>query len=230
MGAADDASPLAVARKLIHDLRQPLAALQMWLDLLDGALRDQVGEKEQRYLGKIRTEIGRMTAMLEHSSSAAAAAAAPAASPPTPAAPAAAGPSEQRNECGLRLGGAPLLVVEDDEVTAEALQLALESEGASVAVAASIADALALFEAARPLAVLSDLSLADGDGYALAAEIRQRDAACGASTVLIAVTGFDSDETRAATRRAGFDEIVTKPFSLAALVDLLERLTAPARG
>ena len=31
---------------LIHDLRQPLAAMQMWVELLGEALAGQVGEKE----------------------------------------------------------------------------------------------------------------------------------------------------------------------------------------
>src|SRR5262245_38816033 len=63
-------------RRLIHDLRQPLAAMQMWLDLLDDALRDQVGEKELRYLTKVRAEMARLAQLLSG-----AAAAAPAAAP-----------------------------------------------------------------------------------------------------------------------------------------------------
>ncbi|MEW6268116.1 MAG: response regulator [Thermodesulfobacteriota bacterium] len=201
-------------RSVIHDLRQPLAALQVWIELLESSVKGKLDEKEQRYLSKIREETSRLAALLSSAAGAASAPDAPAEQPAAESAP------------GLRLAGAPLLVVEDDDVTAEALQLALESEGASVAIAASIADALALFEASPPIAVLSDLRLPDGDGFALVREIRKRDEASGARTAVVAVTGFDNDETRAATRAAGFDDLVGKPFSIAHLVALLGRLIA----
>jgi CheY-like chemotaxis protein len=210
-------APGGGARSVIHDLRQPLAALQVWVDLLDGALKGRLEDKEQRYLGKIRDELARLTALL--------AGAAGTDAPASVAGERAAttGPP------GLRLAGLPVLVVEDDDVTAEALQLALEGEGASVAVASSIEDALELLEASRPVAVLTDLKLADGDGYALAREVRARDESRGTRTAVVAVTGFDGEETRRATSAAGFDDLVGKPFSIADLVAKLERLTAMRR-
>jgi CheY-like chemotaxis protein len=122
------------------------------------------------------------------------------------------------------LAGLSLLVVEDDEMTAEALQLALEAEGASVAVAATIADGLARFRELSPDAVLSDLRVSDGDGFALVGDIRKIDRGTGRSTVAVAVTGYDSRETRAAARDAGFDETVTKPFAIDQLVATVARL------
>ncbi|MBY0275489.1 response regulator, partial [Candidatus Binatia bacterium] len=122
--------------------------------------------------------------------------------------------------------GLSLLVVEDDEMTAEALQLALESEGASVAVAGTIADGLARFREAALDAVLSDLRVGDGDGLTLVGEIRRSDGSTGRRTVAVAVTGDDSRETRAAARAAGFDETVTKPFAIDALVATVVRLIA----
>ncbi|HEY8517645.1 MAG TPA: response regulator [Candidatus Binatia bacterium] len=219
-------------RSVIHDLRQPLAALQVWLDLLDGALKGRLDEKEQRYLAKIREEASRLGALLSSASSAGGTSSA-AATPAEPAATTRAStPGDPKpgaapeNPPGLRLAGAPLLLVEDDDVTAEALQLALEAEGASVAIAGSIADALALLDAAPPVAVLSDLRLPDGDGYDLVREIRKRDQAAGRHTAVVAVTGFDSSETRAATRSAGFDELIGKPFSITHLLATLDRLIA----
>ena len=87
-------------------------------------------------------------------------------------------------------------------------------------------DGLALFEESSPDAVLSDLRVADGDGLTLIAEIRRRDQERGRRTAAIAVTGFDSPETRAAARDAGFDQTITKPFQLASLIDAVVRLTA----
>lgn len=216
MPAADDqASAHAETRRVIHDLRQPLAAMQVWVDLLAEALHDQVGEKETRYLAKIRAEVTRMGALLANSASA-------------PAAPPSAAPraADAKRADGARLAGVSLLVVEDDAMTAEALQLALEGEGATVAVAATIADGLALFAARRPDGVLSDLRVSDGDGYALVAEIRRCDQVEGRRTVALAVTGFDGDETRAASRAAGFDALLSKPFAIDHLIESVARLIA----
>jgi CheY-like chemotaxis protein len=202
-------------RTVIHDLRQPLSALQVWVDLLADALRD-AGDKEQRYLGKIRGEVTRMAELLARSSAAANdAPVVPRAESPAPP------PSAQE---GSPLAGTCLLVVEDDEVTAEALQLTLEGEGATVVLATTVTDALALHEASRPDVVLSDLRIGDGDGCALLVELRRSDAAVGRRTAAIAVTGFDQPDTRAAARAAGFDEVVVKPFSLPQLVEAVRRL------
>jgi len=203
--------------KLIHDLRQPLAAMQMWVDLLAEALRDQVGEKEARYLVKIRAEVTRMGAMLASSANSAVAES-PAIPEPQPGQIAA--------EEGAGLAGVSLLVVEDDEMTAEALQLALEGEGATVAVAGTIADGLALFEELSPDAVLSDLRVSDGDGLELVTQIRRLDRASGRKTAALAVTGLDSEETRSACRAAGFDALLAKPFTIVDLIDTVTRLVA----
>lgn len=220
-GSNDSSAAQAETRRLVHDLRQPLAAMQMWLDLLGEAQAGGASEKEERYLGKIRSEVKRMTAML------AAAGGAPAPSPSIPSsaggahadAPAAA-------EEGHALAGLSMLVVEDDETTAEAIQLALEIEGATVAVAGTLTDGLELLRQRRPDAVLSDLRVADGDGFAIAAAVRRLDTETGRRTVAIAVTGLDSPETRAAARAAGFDETVTKPFAIARLVESIARLAS----
>jgi two-component system, OmpR family, response regulator len=230
----------AETRKVIHDLRQPLAALQMWVELLGESLQGHLGDQQQRYLAKVRGEVARLGTLLERSAqgapaerSAASRAAepsamrsvAPSTSQPSAAAgaPQAAASSAADSE---RLAGLTLLVVEDDEMTAEALQVALESEGARVMLASTIADGLARFEATPPDAVLSDLRVSDGDGFTLVAEIRRRDRERGRRTAALAVTGFDSPETRAAARDAGFDQTITKPFQLDGLIDAVVRLVA----
>lgn len=220
MGEGETTGAQKEARRLVHDLRQPLAAMQMWLDLLAEKLRGQVGEKEQHYLGKIRAEVARMTTLLASSAGGAAA------SSPGTAAGAAA---DARSEAGASLAGISLLVVEDDEMTAEALQLALEGEGATVVVAATLAAALDAFTTASPHGVLSDLNLSDGDGFMLAAEIRRRDVQAGRTTAALAVTGFDSAETRAQSRAAGFDDLVVKPFAIDDLIARVARVVAAAR-
>jgi CheY-like chemotaxis protein len=207
----------AATRRVVHDLRQPLAAMQMWLDLLTERLRGKLGEQEERYLAKVRAEMLRMAALLASSGNAPA------------SAPGADAPAPEAAPSVAILAGVSLLVVEDDAMTAEALQLALEGEGASVVVADTVAAALASFASSPPRAVLSDLKLSDGDGFALIGEIRRLDAEAGRKTAAIAVTGFDSAETRTASRAAGFDDVVVKPFTLDDLVDRVARLLTPSR-
>lgn len=232
MDERNDSAASPETRRVIHDLRQPLAALQMWVELLGESLQGQLGEQQERYLGKVRAELARLGSLLERSSkgggATAATATATVATPPAEAA--SASPpldgAAARAEEGARLAGLALLVVEDDEMTAEALQLALESEGASVSTAGSIADGLARFEDTPPDVVLSDLRLSDGDGLTLVEEIRKRDRANGRRTAAIAVTGFDSSETQSAARAAGFDETITKPFHIGNLIETVARLAA----
>lgn len=236
-GGRGGASP--ETRRVIHELRQPLAALQMWVDLLAESLQGQLGEQQQRYLAKVRAEVTRIGAVLAASATnAATVSAAVADSMATPTAPDggtvaareashAAGGRVAREKAGP-LAGLSLLVVEDDEMTAEALQLALEAEGAFVAVAGTIADGLDHFVTASPSpdAVLSDLRVSDGDGFSLVTDIRRIDRETGRSTVAVAVTGYDSRETHAAARAAGFDETVTKPFAIDDLIATVVRLVA----
>ncbi len=209
----EPSDPKRRLRTVIHDLRQPLSALQVWVDLLADTLGN-ASEAQRRYVAKIRTEVTRMTELLARAGEEGSEGA-----QPEPARPG------TQQDAGL-LPGACLLVVEDDEVTAEALQLALEGEGATVVLAATVADALALHEASRPDAVLSDLRIADGDGCALLVDIRRADAAAGRRTVAVALTGLDHPDAHASAREAGFDEVVVKPFSISQLVEMLARLLA----
>lgn len=221
-------------RRVIHELRQPLAALQMWVDLLAESLQGRLGEQQERYLAKVRAEVVRIAGVLAASAanpatvSASGAAVAPVGveRPDTGEDDAADGCERDALEAAGALAGMSLLIVEDDEMTAEALQLALESEGACVTVAGTIADGLARFLESSPDAVLSDLRVTDGDGFALVTDIRRIDRETGRTTVAVAVTGYDSRETRAAARAAGFDETVTKPFAIDDLVSTVLRLVA----
>lgn len=234
MGEGEERSGAsAETRRVIHELRQPLAALQMWVDLLAESLQGHLGDQQERYLAKVRAEVvrigGVLTASVANPATASASGGRPA--PRDDAAGAADdgdasyGPGFDGADDGV-LGGLSLLIVEDDEMTAEALQLALEAEGARVAVASTIAHGLALFRDVSPDAVLSDLRVSDGDGLSLVTDIRRIDRETGRTTVAVAVTGYDSRETRAAAREAGFDETVTKPFAIDDLVATVVRLVA----
>jgi two-component system OmpR family response regulator len=96
-----------------------------------------------------------------------------------------------------------VLVVDDDQDSAESLAFCLQQEGRSVRFAVSGEEALAVAETFSPHLALVDIFMPRVDGHALARELRQR---FGAGMVLVAVTGaIRSVETGA------FDFQLTKP-------------------
>jgi len=48
-----------------HELRQPLAAMKTWVELLEKSLGDPAGDKQRRYVTKIRAEIDRLVGLLD---------------------------------------------------------------------------------------------------------------------------------------------------------------------
>jgi two-component system CheB/CheR fusion protein len=104
-----------------------------------------------------------------------------------------------------------ILLVEDNEDTAEALSLGLGSIGYEVRVARSIGAAIAGDLDDIDL-VISDLSLPDGRGWDLVRQLRTI-----SPVRAIALSGYGSDEDVAASKEAGFDLHLTKPVELSAL-------------
>jgi signal transduction histidine kinase len=125
------------------------------------------------------------------------------------------------------LAGTTCLVVEDDEDTRELVATVLRQQGAVVATAQSVADAIHEVERARPDVVVSDIGLPTQDGYALARALRAHPA-CAAGTQLIALTSFVSPLDRERALAAGFHAFVPKPVDPRELVDTIGRLTRGA--
>ncbi len=116
-----------------------------------------------------------------------------------------------------------VLVVDDDEDARELLRALLESRGAHVLVASSVADALDMMDGA-PEVVVSDIAMPEADGYALVRTLREREGAGSRRLPVIAVTAYASASDRARALEAGFDLHFAKPVDLDALANAIDRL------
>ena len=100
-----------------------------------------------------------------------------------------------------------ILIVDDELTLQNMVQEILRQAGYETEVALSCAQALERFRAAVPDAVLLDVMLPDGDGFALLGKIRQvRD------VPVLFLSARDEDEARLRGLGLGADDYITKPF------------------
>lgn len=116
--------------------------------------------------------------------------------------------------------GLHVLVVDDDQDTADTLVILLEMWGHRPRAAYDAADALRAAAAAPPDAVLVDLELPGHDGFALATALRARDGM--RDLKLYAVTGHSVYRDQALA--GPFDDFLLKPVEPGALCSLLAEL------
>ena len=115
-----------------------------------------------------------------------------------------------------------LLVVEDDEKVADALQSGLESEGYEVVVARNGEDAFFRGTTDTFDVILLDLNLPGRDGLEILQALRQQ----GIHTPVVALTARDTVQDRVHGLDAGADDYLVKPF---AFDEVLARVRAVVR-
>jgi len=118
------------------------------------------------------------------------------------------------NETRNGSGGARILVVDDEPSIVDAVATALRYEGFEVEEAATGRDALAAVVRLEPDLVVLDWMLPDVEGIEVGRRLRER----GFKTAILFLTAKDAVENKVEALRAGGDDYVTKPFSLAELV------------
>jgi two-component system, OmpR family, response regulator len=130
--------------------------------------------------------------------------------------------SEAARAVMRRSDGSPInvLVVDDEQVLAELVTMALRYEGWEVSTAGDGASALALARKNPPDVVVLDVMLPDMSGLDVLAKLRQQTP----GLPLLLLTAKDAVEDRIAGLTAGGDDYVTKPFSLEELVLRLRAL------
>lgn len=126
--------------------------------------------------------------------------------------------------------GAPrrVFVVDDNRDAADTLGMFLKLEGYDVRVAYDGDEAIAEAHEFKPEVALLDIGLPGKDGYEIARTIRSERG--DDDVMLIAVTGYASEDDVARARDAGFDYHFAKPPNLPAILQRIEnRFAAGSR-
>jgi len=116
--------------------------------------------------------------------------------------------------------GRRVLVVDDNEDSAEMLKMLLEMNDHEVWLAHNGRDALTAASVFQPDAILLDIGLPGMDGYQVIAQLRAM--RWVSPVIIVATTGYGRDEDRARCLAAGFDDHLTKPIDPAQLEDILK--------
>ena len=130
---------------------------------------------------------------------------------------------------GLReqaIGGGKILVVDDESSIVDAVATALRYEGFEVEEAATGREALATVARFDPDLIVLDWMLPDVDGIEVGRRLRER----GHRNAILFLTAKDAVENKVEALRAGGDDYVTKPFSLAEVVARVQAILRRTAG
>lgn len=115
-----------------------------------------------------------------------------------------------------------ILVVDDNQDSAQSLGMLLKLMGNEVRLAYDGPSALAVLQEFSPTMALLDIGLPGMTGYELARKIRGTPRF--QNVLLVAQTGWGQDEDRRRSAEAGFDAHLVKPVDPAVLQELLQNL------
>jgi two-component system, OmpR family, response regulator len=122
--------------------------------------------------------------------------------------------------------GARILVVDDEPSIVDAVATALRYEGFVVHEALNGRDGLASAIELEPDLVVLDWMLPDIEGIEVGRRLRER----GYKTAILFLTARDGVEHKVEALRAGGDDYVTKPFSLAEIVARVQAILRRTAG
>jgi PAS domain S-box-containing protein len=141
---------------------------------------------------------------------------APAASQTTP-------PAEQHADADL--ADLKILVVEDEVDALDLLSIDLREHGAQVTGVASASEALDLLREQGFDLLISDIGMADTDGYSLIKQVREREGDDEHHLPAIALTAYARAQDRLRAIAAGYNTHVAKPVEIRELVSVVKCLT-----
>jgi CheY-like chemotaxis protein len=119
-----------------------------------------------------------------------------------------------------------ILIVEDDDDTADCMAMVLRMHGHDVAVARDGPTALQMADANAPDVVLLDIAMPKMDGWRLAKELR-----CHTERkrpLLIAISGYGAPSDKSHSQEVGIDVHLIKPVKAGVLEELLAGYHATA--
>ena len=119
-----------------------------------------------------------------------------------------------------------ILVVDDEPSIVDAVATALRYEGYDVEEALNGRDALAAVARREPDLIVLDWMLPDLEGI----EVGRRLRAQGFKSAVLFLTAKDATENKVEALRAGGDDYVTKPFSLAEIVARIQAILRRTSG
>nr|WP_236599670.1 response regulator [Ramlibacter alkalitolerans] len=125
-------------------------------------------------------------------------------------------------------GQLQVMVVDDNADAAESLGVLLDIEGHAAYIAHTGAEALQIAQEHALDVVFLDIGLPDMSGYDVARRLRMLPAL--QQTLLVALTGWGTQDDRQRTREAGFDRHLTKPAELPAVEELLRAAALAKRA
>jgi CheY-like chemotaxis protein/anti-sigma regulatory factor (Ser/Thr protein kinase) len=138
-----------------------------------------------------------------------------------------ASPQAKTENTEAPLSNLQILVVDDDQDTREFQAFLLKQNGARVIDVASGLEALQVLDQSIPDVLLSDVGMAEMDGYMLIQQIRSRPPHRGGKIRAIAVTAYARDFDQQKAYQSGFQAHITKPVEpeilIKAIINLLDR-------
>ena len=119
------------------------------------------------------------------------------------------------------LAGLRVLVVDDEADTRNFLSFMFEEYGAFATAVASVDEALAVLEQAKPDILISDIGMSGQDGYTLIRKLRSLEPEKGGRIPAIALTAYTREEDRLEALSAGFQQHLSKPIDPTKLIAMV---------
>lgn len=138
-------------------------------------------------------------------------------------------PSQPHSDVGLPLAGIQILLVDDERDTREFQAFLLEQSGAQVAAVASGLEALQALEQSTPDVLVSDIGMAEMDGYAMMQQIRSRLPNQAKPFPAITLTAYARNLDQQQAIAAGFQRHLTKPIEPEVLINAIVHLLKESR-
>jgi signal transduction histidine kinase/DNA-binding response OmpR family regulator len=133
-------------------------------------------------------------------------------------------PLQTRIGSSKALDNLQILVVDDDIDTLRFQEFVLEQNGASVIAVPSGKEALQIFAQFTPDVLVSDIGMAEMDGYMLIQQVRALPPERGGTIPAIALTAYAGEKDCQRTIAAGYQQHVPKPIEPEELVEVITML------